>query len=832
MKLKFSKFFFIFISFFICTNIFSQCRITGYITDENGQSLESVIVFCKEISGQKTLSDKNGYYSLELPCSSTLTVVFQYINYKKVEKTFFIDGVESFHPVLESQNVLNEITITDEKGRQTENIILNAKVFNQLPTPTGNIEDLVKTQIGVSSRSELSSGYSVRGGNFDENLIYVNDIEIYRPFLARSGQQEGLSFAHPAMVGKMEFSAGGFEARYGDKLSSVLDITYRRPYRFASQGYAGLQGGSLQAEGVSSNHLFSWNIGARYRSTAYLLRTLNTKGQYNPSAGDIQGFFTFLLSEKWSVELLGNLNYNRLLVVPASRETKFGTVNNALRLYVAFGGREIMEYLTNTGAMSVIYQPHSRWRIKWIQSVYHTMEDERFSVLGAYSIDQLEADLGKPNFGQVAFNRGVGEFLNNGRNSLRATVWNEEIKSFHVLDKQQEVFWGLRFQMENILDKMNEYKIIDSAGYSIPFDPNEIRLNNVVKSKNEIQSYRMMGYVQFKDENFLSDSTEWGYHIGIRSQFWTWNQQLTVSPRGGIFIHPNWKRNWTFRLSGGVYHQPPFYREIRNIQGKVVPGVRAQVSYHTVLSGDYIFNMWNRPFKLTISAYYKFLQELNPYEIDDIRIRYFANNRARGFARGIDVRINGEFVKGVESWANIGILNTMEYSPDNIHYDYYNKYGQKIIKGYTFDQMAVDSVRIDPGFIPRPSDQLLNFSMFFQDYIPQFPWCKLNLTLIFGTPLPFGPPTHLRYQQIFRMPPYRRVDAGFAFNILKENRVYKHKNFFNKVKDMWLFVEMFNMLDIENTVSYIWVQDVTGAMLAVPNYLTGRVINVRLSWNF
>ncbi|MCX8081662.1 MAG: TonB-dependent receptor [Bacteroidia bacterium] len=831
MKKSFLKYFFL--SSFCLFKIYSQCNISGNITDESGYNIEQVLVVCKEIPSLQTFSDKNGNYSLTVPTNTVITLVFQSVNHHGIEKKFVIENEKNlfYHPVMYSKSLLSEVEVTGMQNRMSESINLNAKIFNHLPTPTGNIEDLIKTQIGVSSRNELSSGYSVRGGNFDENLIYVNDIEIYRPFLVRSGQQEGLSFANPAMVGQMEFSAGGFEARYGDKLSSVLDIQYRRPYKFASQGSAGFQGGMLQAEGISANHLFSWNVGARYRSTRSLVRKMDTKGQYNPSAGDVQGFFTFLFSEEWSLELLGNANFNRFEVMPQTRETNFGTVNNALRLTVFMGGRELMQYLTLTGASSLIFKPNANTRIKWIQSVYNTREEERYTVLGQYFIDQLEADLGKPNFGQVAFNRGVGSFLNNGRNTLNANVWSEEIKAFHVYNKK-EIFWGLRWQMEKISDRMNEWRLLDSADFSIPWSPNEIILNDVIKAKNNVISQRVMAYGQFKNHFVLSDSSELSLHAGIRTHYWTWNRQTVVSPRAGISWKPKWKKDWIFRLSGGLYHQPPFYREIRNIKGNISKDVKAQLSYHAVLSADYVYTMWKRPFKLLMSAYYKHLAQVNPYEIDNVRIRYFANNRSTGYATGFDLRVNGEFVKGVESWMNIGILQTMEYSIDNVYYERYNKFGQKIIKGYTFDQVAVDSVRIDPGYIPRPSDQRINFSMFFQDYIPQFPWCKFNLTIIFGTGLPFGPPNHLRYQQVFRMPPYRRVDAGFAFNLLKENRAIKTKNITNKIKEAWLFVEVFNLLDIENTVSYNWVQDVTGSKLAVPNYLTGRVFNVRLSWNF
>jgi len=733
---------------------------------------------------------------------------------------------------MEFKNNLTEVEVTDVKGRSGESIRIDPLVFNQLPSPTGNIEDIIKTQIGVSSNNELSSGYSVRGGNFDENLIYVNDIEVYRPFLVRSGQQEGLSFANPYMVQNINFSAGGFEARYGDKLSSVLDITYKKPLKFEGNASASFLGGNVQLEGISKNRLVAWNIGTRYRSNVYLLKGLDTKGEYRPSALDFQTFLTFDVNPKLKIEFLGNLNNNKYLVIPANRETTFGTVNDALKFTVYFDGKELMQYNTTMAGLSATFKPNGKTRLKFISSVYRANEEEIYTVQGQYYIDQLEADLGKPSFGQVAFNRGIGTFINNGRNYLTASVVNFEHKGSHVINESSQFLWGGRLQLENIEDKLSEWKSMDSAGYLVPYSANSIELTDVYKTKISLPSQRSQLYSQYNLTKSLKDSSTFFLTAGVRANYWTVNEQLLISPRVTMAYKPKWKADWMFKLSSGLYYQPPFYRELRGLDGKVNTTVKAQQSIHIVFSGDYIFKMWERPFKLITALYYKNLSSIIPYEVDNVRIRYFANNNTKGYATGIDLRINGEFVKGVESWASIGLMRTYEYSKDNIHYIYYNKRNEEIIRGYTFDQVKADSVQVDPGFIPRPTDQLVTFGLFFQDYLPKAPAFKFNMNLQFGSGLPFGPPTHIRWQQVLRMPPYRRVDAGFAYNVLKSGREFKRKSATNHLKEMWVYLEVFNLLQVQNTVSFTWIQDVTGNRYAVPNYLTNRQLNLRLQIRF
>ncbi|HQQ95104.1 MAG TPA: TonB-dependent receptor plug domain-containing protein [Bacteroidia bacterium] len=808
--------------------------ISGVVKSSEGQPLEGVAFGIAEEPNLSGFTDAQGQYSLNVPAGRNLSLIFYHISYVQMTYTFSTQSKTNlrYSPVLKFRNDLAEVTVVDQKSRSTEVIVLDVKNFSRMPSPTGNIEDLIKTQIGVSSHNELSSAYSVRGGNFDENLVYVNDIEVYRPFLVRSGQQEGLSFANPNMVKNINFSAGGFEARYGDKMSSVLDITYRKPTGFAGNASASLLGGNVQVEGISGNRLLSWNIGARYRSNIYLLNTLDTKGEYRPTSMDLQTFLTFDFNPKFKLEFLGSISQSKYLVIPSNRQTDFGTVNNALRFTIYFDGQELMQYMTYTGGLSATYRPNSKTRLKFIASAYSTKEEEIYTVQGQYWIDQLEADLGQPNFGQVAYNRGVGTFINNGRNYLRAGVYNIEHKGQHTFNRRHELLWGLRGQIEDIHDKLSEWRMVDSAGYIVPYSPNSINLLDVYKTSAILMSYRAMAYAQYNYHQLLRDSSSLHVTGGIRGNHWSLNSQLVVSPRITIAYQPNWERNWLFKLSGGLYYQPPFYREIRGVDGSLHTNVKAQRSTHIVASSDLIFKMWNRPFKLIMAAYYKDLNSVNPYEIDNVRIRYFANNNSTGYATGIDLRLNGEAVPGAESWASIGFLRTYEYSKDNIHYVYYNQSGEEIVKGYTFDQVKADSQLVDPGYIPRPTDQLLTFGMFFQDYLPKYPSFKFNLNMFFGSGLPFGPPTHQRWQQVLRMPAYRRVDVGFAYNALKANRVPVKKNMFNHLKEMWLYLEIYNFLQVQNTVSYVWVQDVTGNRYAVPNYLTNRQLNVRLQVSF
>jgi hypothetical protein len=783
-------------------------------------------------------SDESGKYSLTVPANEPLKIVFSFTGMQRDSTIITLkpnEKREVNRRLEEHVSELPDVHVQDKSFRHLNIEKINPKNVLVIPTPGGSVEDIVKTMIGVHSNDELSSTYSVRGGNYDENLIYVNDIEIYRPLLVRSGQQEGLSFINPDMVEDIGFSAGGFDAVYGDKLSSVLDVKYKKPKKFGGAAGGSLLGGSLELEGLSKNKKWTAIGGIRYKSNAYLLNTFETQGEYKPNFIDAQVLTGYDISKKVNIEFLGNYARNVYNLIPQNRETSFGTLNDAKRFTVYFEGKEADRYETQTGALSLTYRPAEKLKLKLITSAYHTDEQEYFDILGQYFLDQLEADPGKANFGNVAFNLGVGSFLNHARNRLEAQVYNAEHKGEWVGDKALWQ-WGVKVQHEQIDDKLNEWNYLDSAGFSIPstrdsLNP-QITLNDVVNSNISLSSNRVMGYVQLTDQ--LTDTTKLILTTGIRANYWDLNQQLVISPRLSLTYKPKFSKRLNFRFATGYYYQPPFYRELRDLKGVVHDEVKAQQSIHLVLGSDYLFLAMGREFKLTTELYYKFLDELIPYKVDNLRLRYLAKNDAVGFARGIDFRLFGEFVPGVESWASLSVLQTQEDLTDDFYYTRVNAEGDTIIPGYTYDQVAVDSFRNEPGYIPRPTDQRVNFGLFFQDFLPKFPTYKMQLSLLFGTAIPFGPPGTDRYKDILRSPTYRRVDLGLSKQLIGEDVKRKpHGKFLRKFESVSITLEVFNLLQANNVSSYLWITDVTSArQYGVPNYLTGRQLNLQLSTRF
>jgi len=823
--------FFIIIAFMLllAPACFAQMAVVyGTITDnETKLPLEFVSVSVMGLPGA-TQTDSKGNYEISVPAGRKIVLAFSHISFQTVKIELNPEEGQrlQLQPELNSNATnLNEVQIEDKATRQSTLKRLDPKLIAALPT-SGGVEALLKTFPGVSSNNELSSQYNVRGGNFDENLIYVNDIEVYRPFLVRSGGQEGLSFINPDMVSGVLFSAGGFDARYGDKMSSVLDVTYRKPREFAANITASLLGASITLEGTNKTKRLSAIASIRERSNSYLLKSLDTKGDYRPRFIDGQLYVTYQFTPEFEVGILGNYAQNKYRFVPTDRETDFGTVNTALRLKIYFDGREVNNFDTYLGAVSFNYKPKKDLTLKIISSAFRSFESEKFDVLGQYFIGQLETDFGKENFGDVTSLGNVGSYLTHGRNLLDATVFNVEHKGYF-----KELQWGLKYQSEFIQDEISEWKLQDSAGFSIPqTNPQVLELQNVVKSKNTLASNRITDYIQ--NTWHFGDTTEFSLTAGLRSHYWDVNKQFLVSPRATLSMIPNWKRDFLFRLSAGYYYQPPFYRELRDLNGKVNPNLKAQTSIHFVLASDYNFKIWDRQFKFVAEGYYKYLDNLVPYEIDNVRIRYYANNSARGYATGLDLKLNGEFVKGLESWLSVSIMQTQEDIKDDFYYDYYNKKGNKIIKGFSFDQVATDSVLHNPGYIPRPTDQRVNVALFFQDYIPRFPSWKVHLNLLYGSGFPFGPPSYERYKDTLRIPAYRRVDIGFSKQLLSENHKLPKKNPFHFFKSIWMSAEVFNLLQISNTISYLWVTDVTARQYAIPNYLTRRQLNVKLIFKF
>jgi len=646
----------------------------------------------------------------------------------------------------------------------------------------------------------LSSQYSVRGGNFDENLVYVNDIEIYRPMLTRSGQQEGMSSINSDMVSSIDFSAGGFDAKYGDKMSSVLDIKYRKPTEFAASATASFLGGSLHLEDLSKNGKFSHISGIRYKTNRYLLGSLDDKGEYNPSFIDFQTYLTYKFNKSFDVSFLGNLAKNQYNFLPQSRETTFGTISQQYGAKIYFEGQEADQFVTTTGALVANYHPGEKLNLKFIASAFQSKEAETYDIDGQYYLNELEQNTqtGTPD---SSLNIGVAEFLNHARNYLDVSVYSLEHKGafnseHHLLN------WGVKAQIEKINDRMNEWTMRDSTGYAIPYHSDKIELYSSTNMKYSMNSTRLMAFMQDTYQIPVGKGALYAT-AGIRTQYWTYSSEFLLSPRATLRYYPEWNSNFVFHLSGGIYDQPAFYKELKDRNGIIYPDTKAQRSAQVVFGADYIFRAWDRPFKFTSEMYYKFMSNLVPYQIDNVRIRYLPDQKAKGYATGLDMKVNGEFVSGIESWASLSVMKTEE-----------------------------DILNDGHGYIPRPTDQRFNFSVFFQDYFPGNPTWKMHLTAFYGSRLPTGPPNSQRYQDVFRIPPYRRIDLGFSKILISQD----HKKFRNKtvnsIKDMWLSMEVFNLLGINNTISYLWVANNTGDMFGVPNYLTKRKLNLKLTVKF
>jgi hypothetical protein len=823
----------------------NEAIIYGTTTDEKQQPIEYASISVLGLTGG-TYTDKYGKYELKVPANTNLIIKISYIGFesdsiklklKSGEKKLYNFKIKS------KSTILSSVEIKDNKST-SEFIKVDPKIASIIPNISGGIETVIKTLPGVSSNNELSSQYSVRGGNYDENLVYVNDIEIYRPFLVHTGEQEGLSFVNSDMVSSLLFSAGGFEARYGDKMSSVLDIQYKKPIKFAGSSSLSLLGGNLNIEGCSKDTSFKYLMGIRQKSNQYILNSLQTKGDYKPSFTDFQTYLCYDISKKLEISTLGYYSRNLYKFVPTTRETTYGTFNEAYKLTIYFDGKEEDKFETYFGAVTANYKPSNKITLKLIGSSFKSFESETYDIQGQYFLNLLENNMGSDEFGNnVGIPLGVGTFLNHARNNLDATVYSLEHKG--GIQKENKYFqWGIKYQHEIINDYLDEWKMIDSAGYSLPVNNDSVGYNNpniqpyqylnmqeVIKSKNNLSTNRYSSYIQ-NNWSLNYDSSKITITAGLRANYWDLNKELLISPRISVSLKPNWEKDITFRFSTGYYYQPPFYRELRGLDGKLNKEMKAQKSLHFVLGSELNFKAWDRPFKYTTEIYYKKLNNLVPYIVDNVKIRYFANNNAKGYATGIDMRISGEFVDGVDSWASLSIMQTKEDIIGDYYYDYYNKYDSLIIPGVTIDQKKTDSIKRYPGYIPRPSNQLINLSLFFQDYLPMNPTYKMSLNFIFGSGLPFGPPGYDKYKDTLKMPAYMRVDIGFAKQLKDESTKLAPKNPFRFVKSAWITAEVFNLFQRYNVISYLWIKDVSNRSYAVPNYLTSRQFNIKLIVTF
>ncbi|MBK8614190.1 MAG: TonB-dependent receptor [Flavobacteriales bacterium] len=829
----------------LCT-LWSQAQVatlSGSITYEDGSAaaLTSVAVVGEKASTQ---ADEEGQFTLSVPAGKPITVLFNLAGMTAERKLELSEGERRTVNVKLDAGELGEqvVTVTREPGME----VMNPRTLTLMPNPTGDAMGLIKGGLGVMSRNELSSGYSVRGGNFDENLVYVNDIEVYRPFLVRAGQQEGLSFPNADMIQSIRFSPGGFEARYGDKMSSVLDITYKRPREFEGTASIGLMGGSFSIATPMLNKRLRQVTGFRYRTLQNLLSGLDTQGDYDARYTDLQTYWTYDLSDKVELGFLGVYSRNKYNVVPEDRETELGNIQTqALRFKVFFDGQEKTAFETFFGAVNLNVRPDRDVLLKFTASAFRTFESEYFDVLGQYYLQELDRDLGSDQFGEAIRNLGVGSNLDHARNDLDATVLTFAHRGFLQRPKSY-LQWGADVRSEVINDKLSEWTLIDSADYSIPRNTGEdLLLSYSLKTKLNIESIRTSGYVQNAWEWKLDSVDRPGRYIGltagVRAQYWTYNGQSIVSPRARFVFSPGGTRldkagrtvdrQHTYWLATGLYYQAPFYRELRGFDGQLNPELRAQQSIHLMLGMERQMKLWDRPFKFTTEAYYKFLSDLVPYEVDNVRIRYYATNNSKGYAMGLDAKLNGEMIPGIESWISMSVMSTFEDILDDYYYLRFNANGDTIIPGYTFDQVAVDSVMKTPGYIPRPTDQRVSVSLFFQDEMPQWPTFKVHMNLVFGTGLPFGPPNETRYADTLRTSLYRRVDIGFSKQFLGAKGQEK-TNFLRHINSLTLSLEVFNLLNINNTVNYTWISDVSGRQYAVPDYLTPRRLNLKLIATF
>jgi len=762
-----------------------------------------------------------------------------------------------------NENELQEAVIRADRSNAAGVYKIDPKALQNVPTIGNPVVTLIKSLPGVSSGNELSSQYSVRGGNFDENLIYVNGFEVYRPFLIRSGQQEGFNFINADLVSSVSFSPGGFEAKYGDKLSSVLDVTYKRPREFAGSGSISLLGGSLHLEGASKDQRLSYVMGYRQKSNSYVLNSLPTQGQYFPLFIDFQAFLTYDLNTNWQLQSISNYSNSRFLFIPDQENIRFGTFSNALNLRIAFEGQEKDTYGTFMNGLGLSYTSDDKKKsYKFLTSHFNTREREAFDIVGEYWIGEVQNNLGENDFGEVTRERGIGTYHTFARNELEAQIFNFAVRGLVEKPKGGHLQWGLKFQREVIEDQVNEWERRDSAGFSLPFNSTEVLLFDVLKSEIDLQSNRYSGFIQDSWSFEGKKGVESGPDVinerkslltaGVRLNYWDLNNELIVSPRLQYKFLPERRKlseaekeerreagkderkgQWSYRLATGLYHQPPFYRELRNNEGVLNTDLRAQKSWHFVLGTDYDFSMWNRPFKFTTELYYKHLWDLVSYDIDNVLIRYSGLNDATGYAAGADFRIYGEFVENVDSWFSVSFLKTEEDIDNDAFYKFFNEEGVEVLPGFVPASEIADSTLFEPGLISRPTNQTVNFSIFFQDYVPNNDKIQVNLNVLFGTPFRFSPPGVPRLRNAFRSTIYFRTDIGFSAQLYdRGSRELPEFSLLNKLENVWASLEVFNLLGVSNTVSNSWINDFTGTVYAVPNRLTSRRINLRVVVKF
>jgi hypothetical protein len=699
-------------------------------------------------------------------------------------------------------------------------IQINPKYALTLPAPVTGVESLIK--IFVGSNNELTSQYNVRGGSYDENVVYVNDFEIFRPYLVNNAQQEGLSFINPELVRNVDFYAGGFEARYGDKMSSVLDVQYKRPKTFGGSAYLGILEQGFHVEGTGAKNKLTYLLGVRNRTNKNLLSKQETQGNYVPSSSDLQALINYQINSKWQAEFLGNISQTKFFLQPTFSQlttsvfSPYFSANLGLDIY--FEGQEKDRYTTNMMGVSTTYQANRHLKLKFLASRFEDDEQENVDITGAYLFGERDFDKSQPTYGLIVNPLGAGVDQSFARNKLDITDWNISHKGSY--DKGKNFYqWGIGVDQTLINDRLNEWTYLDSAGYSLPYNPNLLVLNDVIKSSADLTVNKLSAYVQ--DNILLGDSTNhFTIQVGVRYNYNSLNRQSLVSPRVGASWKPNWDRDFVFHASAGVYDQPPFYRELRRYDGTLNTNVKAQQSLQGVFGFDYNFKgLGGRPFRWTTEAYYKHMTDVDPYDIDNVRIRYYGNNDAKAYAAGVETRLFGELVKDAESWVSLSIMRTKE----NIANDYYTEYKLDSLN------RPVDSSKVPGGWFRRPTDRLITFGMFFQDYLATNKNFKVSLNMIYGSNLPYNIPGSVKYRNGLIIDPYIRVDVGFSALLLDADRSNRRShNPFMGFETIWASLEIFNLIDRENTISYMLIKDFANDVFAVPNRLTPRLLNFKI----
>lgn len=767
--------------------------LRGRVTDGEGNPVEFASVTCPS-QGRATVTSLQGQYALRLLTADSVVVKFSMLGYRtKTRVLRRPKGTQTLQVTLSEQaNTLGEVTVAGQRIQSGQTQDISTKPLRSLPSTTGNaVEELIQSQAGVSTHSELSSQYNVRGGSFDENSVYINSVEVYRPFLVRSGQQEGLSVINPDMVERIGFSTGGFEAKYGDKMSSALNITYRRPKRFEATAAASLLGGSAYV-GFSNKRL-AWANGVRYKTTKYLLGSLETKGEYKPNFLDYQTYLSYKPNKRWTVDFIGNISDNHYNFHPEDRETKFGTMESVRSFRVYFDGQEKDRFRTFFGTLGITRHLGDSTSVSLLGSSFSTSEQERYDIQGQYWLTQTE----------TSENLGVGTYFEHARNYLKAHVESVKLLLKHTA-KQHDVEAGLTWKQEHIEENSVEYEMRDSAGYSVPHTGKDLYMIYSLRARNELNANRLETYVQ-DTWRFRSagEHTLFTLNYGLRFSHWNYNKESILSPRVSLGITPSFNHNVTLRFATGLYYQAPFFKELRDTS--TVAGVtratlnrkiKSQRSIHFIAGMDYRFNMNNRPFKFTAELYYKLLGNVVPYSINNVKVVYYGSNEASGHAAGLDLKLFGEFVPGTDSWVTLSVMDT---------------------------KMKLNGVKV-----PMPTDQRYALNLFFTDYFPGTTRWKMSLKLAYADGLPFSAPHRELETNTFRAATYKRADIGMSYRVLN-NEHRERKSIF---RNIWLSLDCLNLLGINNVNSYYWVTDVTNQQYAVPNYLTGRQINARLLFEF